>query len=1197
MKPRLTNKLISLICLLAMTVSLFPITCFGAEAAKVENDYTGPDNFSQRLNSGASRLNAGSSQPADKGSVSNGVISLTVRVQDSVSGAAANDLISNLKKSFTAASEYLYNATKKQTRFGQITIIVPPKDTNGWPQIQDAAPVGNLNPDKADVFVRPGSGASANPGGFMQDNNTHIFLGQDETNNPSSCGRTIVHEFGHYGFDLGDEYCDYQTIAGVYSQVFKDANGRWNKCTNGVTWEITPNVIPSAQYGSITKMSVYSNGQPASIMWVQHLASVVDFCYENHNKTSLTDQNIKHSFESTWETMVKSTKGFNLNYPGSPKIKTISNDTPTFKVLQAKSNSWSDVELVIDRSGSMGSENKMEMAKGAAKQFVDMLDLPTQGQDGEAIGIVSYDDNFTVELSIYNVENAGDKQYIKSKINPLYARGMTSIGGGLQTALSDLNAAGRTDIPDAIILLTDGMQNTPPRPEDVLPAITAKQIPVYTIGLGSDAEQTRLQWIAGETGGQYYFSPSASDMGLIYKTIKGKLGTSSSFVNFFSFELAGKEKLTKTVPVDASMTTAKFTLDGSNIADVDFSLIAPDGTVYDSIYTNGADYIDGGTYKLFVVSNPAPGNWQMFADNKGDDQQTVAMDLSGATTLRIQGGTDAGSYDASQPVKITALLQGTNEPIRGAEVKATVTGPKGKEVTVLLNDDGIMGDDVPGDGYYTGYFSDFMGDGTYQAVLSANNAAGSAIEGVAFRDFGLNADGSLQQSSECPITENFSRRLLLPSFTVSGSQQGDIIPPGKVDTLKLDSVTDQNVLLSWKSVGDDGYSGQAAVYEMVYAIKPIVTVTDWAYSSKLANLPVPKIAGADENYITGKLPLGNYYFALAVIDEAGNRSPISNNTYVEIKELPETPSHGGGGSSGNTAPTVNSTNPVNGAVGVPVDTDITVHFSETIQKGSEFSKIVLKKADGSAVDAAVDISPTDGKVLTIKPNNNLLADTNYVATIPTNAIKDYSGTTLAKTCSISFTTGKFGKAGPFTDIKDNYWAANEIFSLYNKGIVTGFPDATFRPRNQVRRAELAIMAAKALKLDTASADLPQQFSDVAANHWAYKEIEALAKANVMVGFNGKFRPDASITREELVQVIVNCLHYGQTSANSVPTDVLNQFTDLNKIPLWARNAVAEAVAAGIVKGVDSNKFGAGTNANREQAAVLVDKALKLREAK
>ncbi len=185
-----------------------------------------------------------------------------------------------------------------------------------------------------------------------------------------------------------------------------------------------------------------------------------------------------------------------------------------------------------------------------------------------------------------------------------------------------------------------------------------------------------------------------------------------------------------------------------------------------------------------------------------------------------------------------------------------------------------------------------------------------------------------------------------------------------------------------------------------------------------------------------------------------------------------------------------------------------------------------------------------------------------------------------------------GSQNPFSDVPNNHWAVNDIVYVFQNGVISGYPDGTFRPAKPVSRAELAVMMAKTLKLTSLPPQRTASFGDVPRSHWAFSQIEALTDAGIMVGFGDKFRPTDTITREELVQVVMKALYYKQGHQNTVDESVLDQFTDRDKIPQWARAAVAEAVQIKFISGVSENRFGAGSKASRDQVAAIIAKLIK-----
>lgn len=151
-----------------------------------------------------------------------------------------------------------------------------------------------------------------------------------------------------------------------------------------------------------------------------------------------------------------------------------------------------DVMVVVDRSGSMSEDDgtgrsKIEAARDAVSLFVQLV----RAGAGNRLGLVSFSTTASspVDFEIADVTTTnkktliGDPPYSGGKVGAVTPGGMTSIGAGLDAARLQMPTPGAN--PRAILLLTDGMQNTPPLVADVEGLLGG--IDVHAIGFGSDA--------------------------------------------------------------------------------------------------------------------------------------------------------------------------------------------------------------------------------------------------------------------------------------------------------------------------------------------------------------------------------------------------------------------------------------------------------------------------------------------------------------------------------------------------------------------------------------------------------------------------------------------------------------------------------------------------------------------------------------
>ncbi len=104
----------------------------------------------------------------------------------------------------------------------------------------------------------------------------------------------------------------------------------------------------------------------------------------------------------------------------------------------------------------------------------------------------------------------------------------------------------------------------------------------------------------------------------------------------------------------------------------------------------------------------------------------------------------------------------------------------------------------------------------------------------------------------------------------------DATSPALVADLSIASVGDQNVVLTWTASGDDGAAGTARYYDLRLANQPL-NASNFAAAPHATGEPAPATASTVESLDVVALDEGEtYYFALKVVDDAGNRSVISN---------------------------------------------------------------------------------------------------------------------------------------------------------------------------------------------------------------------------------------------------------------------------------------------------------------------------------
>ncbi len=166
--------------------------------------------------------------------------------------------------------------------------------------------------------------------------------------------------------------------------------------------------------------------------------------------------------------------------------------------------------VVLDRSGSMGEERKMDFAKQALHKLIDQL------HRNDIFSLVIYDDVVDV---VQHPVRVTDKTRLHSLVDDIYPRGATNLGGGLQEGLRLAVQHARKEITSRVILLSDGLANrglTDPMQLNAMAHRFRRQsVSVTAMGVGLDYNENLMVGLAESGGGNYYFIESPSTLASI----------------------------------------------------------------------------------------------------------------------------------------------------------------------------------------------------------------------------------------------------------------------------------------------------------------------------------------------------------------------------------------------------------------------------------------------------------------------------------------------------------------------------------------------------------------------------------------------------------------------------------------------------------------------------------------------------------
>ncbi|MFA5385459.1 MAG: S-layer homology domain-containing protein [Eubacteriales bacterium] len=304
---------------------------------------------------------------------------------------------------------------------------------------------------------------------------------------------------------------------------------------------------------------------------------------------------------------------------------------------------------------------------------------------------------------------------------------------------------------------------------------------------------------------------------------------------------------------------------------------------------------------------------------------------------------------------------------------------------------------------------------------------------------------------------------------------------------------------------------------------------------------------------------------------------------------------GGGSSSACKQPAVASYLPQTGASNVALNAEVGVIFDISVSKASATSLngITITDEHGNKVGNVAAV--LSGTKLTLS-HDTFAYNTKYTVAIPETALVN-SGSGCSgyynKGINWSFTTLKKTEAPAaavkteYPDVPSTHWAFKVIIELGEKGIITGYPDGSFKPDSSITRAEFIAVLGRALGWEEKPGN--PAFSDAAEiPDWAGGYILTAVDKSVIGGYeDNTFRANRPITRLEIVIIIVRAIGLGDGAAK---TETLS-FSDAAEIPDWAANDIAIAVNQGIATGKPGNVFAPNDNATRAEAATLIVRML------
>lgn len=410
-----------------------------------------------------------------------------------------------------------------------------------------------------------------------------------------------------------------------------------------------------------------------------------------------------------------------------------------------------------------------------------------------------------------------------------------------------------------------------------------------------------------------------------------------------------------------------------------------------------------------------------------------------------------------------------------------------------------------------------------------------------------------------------------------GLKKQEVAPPvwPSGSELTVSDIKQTSVKLSWPAAQDNfavrGYrlyvNGEKKMDKVDSEFD--YSVTDSVYSYSLAGLT----------------PGTAYHFTVKAYDTAGNEG--EPGLTASAKTLPRSSSGGShaGGDSGGDDTLAGNTNLkrlevwINGQRLPLLPSFTPANFSYTAK--TEANQIELK---ASVEDSAARVT-WQGQTL----ENGVTIDLQEGENVITLIVQAENGSRQTYTLTIERRSPQaVDQDLPLISFSDivNHWAENYIQHAATKGIVSGYPDGTFKPNHPVTRAEFTVMLIEALQLKGTGAALT--FTDTAQiGAWAKQSAARAVQSGIITGYaDGSFRPDAQITRAEMAVMIARAMQLPMESGASTV------FADDADIPHWARGAVEAIRKLGVVNGRGDNRFVPHDTATRAEATVMLLRLLE-----
>ncbi|KAK1163919.1 calcium-activated chloride channel regulator 1-like [Acipenser oxyrinchus oxyrinchus] len=812
-------------------------------------------------------------------------------------------ILTKIKEMVTEASVYLFSASGGRFYFKDVKILLPLTWSNNYEKSRTESYV-KAKVIIAEPYLKYGDDPYTLQYGGCGEEGLYIHLTPDfllddiflSVYGPR--GRVFVHEWAHLRWGVYDEYNEQKPF-----YISKDQKAEPTRCSKDITG-ITEALSCTGSYCTVQKCSIdpatslptgnckfFPNKQqntPASIMFLQSLPSVTQFCDDNtHNFEAPNMQNKICNYRSVWD-VIKRSEDFNKSVP-----MTTTPPAPQFTLMRKGDQV---VCLLLDVSGSMADFNRLNRMRQAAEVFLLQIIEP-----GSWVGIVSFESTGKVLKVLSQIEDEASRKVL-AKALPDVASGGTEICKGLNTAFTVLRGDDSSTYGDEIVLLTDGEDTTV---GTCLDDVRSSATIIHTIALGPNAAK-ELETMSNVTGVlQFSATDSLDSNGLIdafagISSGSGDLAAQSIQLESSGQKISNQAWFNGTVSIDKTVGNDTFFTVTWEKNEPNIYLTSPAGKTFTAANFTKDPVLN--TARLLIPGTAETGDWQYSLFNKLNTQ-TVTMTVTSRAAdtsvppVTVSAHMNQDTSAGNAPMVVYAEVSQGFLPVLGANVTAFIETNSGNPYVLSLLDDGSGADAVKVDGIYSRYFTAFKGNGRYSLKVKVQGRDGTARlavrrQGRAMYIPGYVENGKIELNPEKPpVNEDdfqinvgsFSRSTTGGTFTVAGmvGTTPPIFPPCKISDLEAELKHDA-VSLSWTAPGENADQGTAKVYEIRMS-KSLQKLRDDFSAAVLVDTSTlsPHAAGSKEEFgfLPDEITIQNgtiLYFAARALGRTDVKSEVSN---------------------------------------------------------------------------------------------------------------------------------------------------------------------------------------------------------------------------------------------------------------------------------------------------------------------------------